>query len=132
MAIIYDPIAPVWTEEELEFLGETQGTDIKALAASEMSAGCHYRPYGGLDSDALLLLWEGWHHNVKISEPPSYDTAALLDHDLYPEVALRGLARVRRLLEPLIHSLSDVSVRWVVCRWFPTSQHILTRTPRNV
>lgn len=94
MTISSDVITLPWTDEERSFFAEAYGEEVAARLASPMPAGAHFRPYGGDDSDAVLFLWEAWHHHVKPSEPPpeSPDAAGYLDHELYPEVALRGLA----------------------------------------
>lgn len=64
----------------------------------ELPPGAHFRPYGGPGSDAVLMLWECWHHTDgvqgQILEPPSDSVDALLDHELYPEVVVRGLSRI--------------------------------------
>ena len=49
--------------------------------------GVHLRPWG---DDHLLLLWDHWHADCDVEEPP-VDVPSF-DADLYPEVCLRGLA----------------------------------------
>ena len=47
----------------------------------------HLRPWG---DDHLLLLWDYWHADHAVDEPP-VDVPSF-DSDLYPEVCLRGLS----------------------------------------
>lgn len=94
MSILVDAAAPLWHEGELEHLAEAHGQAAADRAGAVMAGGAHFRPYGGAASDAVLLLWEAWHHGVRPPEPPPDSADALLDHALYPEVALRGLARL--------------------------------------
>ena len=47
----------------------------------------HLRPWG---DDHLLLLWDYWHADYDVDEPPA--DAPSFDAELYPEVCLRGLA----------------------------------------
>ena len=93
MTISADTLTLRWSDEELAFFAEHYGQEMVARLTSPMPAGAHFRPYGGDGSDAVLFLWEAWHHGVKPTEPPPEDpdAAGYLDHDLYPEVALRGL-----------------------------------------
>lgn len=92
--ILVDPVAPVWGPGELEFVAETEGEAVAARAAAVMPGGAHFRPYGGEDSNAVLLLWEAWHHGIAPEEPPPDSAERYLDARMYPEVALRGLARL--------------------------------------
>lgn len=94
MTICNDPLKLSWSEEELEFVASLRGKEFADRAASLMPAGAHFRPYGGEGSDAVLMLWEAWHHGLHASEPPVDSADGLLDHDLYPEVVLRGLAQI--------------------------------------
>jgi sarcosine oxidase, subunit beta len=92
--ILTDAVSPIWHPEELEHLSETSGKTIADRASSIMAGGAHFRPYGGENSDAMLLLWESWHHGIEPAEPPPDSADCYLDHQLYPDIALRGLARV--------------------------------------
>jgi hypothetical protein len=92
--ILVDPAAPVWGPGELEFIADTEGAAVAERAGAVMPGGAHFRPYGGEDSNAVLLLWEAWHHGVAPVEPPPDSAERYLDARMYPEVALRGLARL--------------------------------------
>jgi hypothetical protein len=92
--ILTDAVAPMWGPGELEFVAETEGKEVAERAAAVMPGGAHFRPYGGEDSNAVLLLWEAWHHGVAPEEPPPDSAERYLDARMYPEVALRGLARL--------------------------------------
>lgn len=92
--ILVDPVAPEWLPEELDHVREAHGAAVADRAAAVMPGGAHFRPYGGEGSDACLLLWESWHHPIVPAEPPPASAAGYLDHDLYPDVAMRGLSRV--------------------------------------
>jgi glycine/D-amino acid oxidase-like deaminating enzyme len=94
MVISNDAVTPAFAPEELEFIAESRGQAVADKLASPLPPGAHFRPYGGPGSDAVLMLWEAWHHGVQPTEPPSEGVGHLLDHELYPEVVLRGLASV--------------------------------------
>lgn len=94
MTICNDGLKLDFQPEELEFLAEAHGQAVADKLASTLPAGAHFRPYGGKDSDAVLMLWECWHHGIQPSEPPVESASGLLDHELYPEVCLRGLAQI--------------------------------------
>jgi glycine/D-amino acid oxidase-like deaminating enzyme len=77
-----DPQMLGWEEEEREALAEDAETRWLTEA---FPSGVHTRPEGGEESQTILMLWE---YQTKVMEPvwpPKMD-------ELYPEVALRGLA----------------------------------------
>ncbi len=79
-----DPQSLPWAEEERQALAEDDET--RWLAGS-FPSGVHTRPEGGEESQTILMLWE---YQTKVMEPvwpPRMD-------EQYPEVALRGLARM--------------------------------------
>ena len=95
--ILTDAIAPVWLPGELDFLAETEGAATAARAGAIMSGGAHFRPYGGEKSNAVLMLWESWHHGVEAGrgdDAPPESANRFLETKLYPDICLRGLARV--------------------------------------
>lgn len=77
-----DPQRLLWSPEERGMLAEDPHL---AWLLDEMPAGAHTRPEGGMDSDAILLLWE---YHVEKAEPVF---PVPLD-DRYAEIALRGMA----------------------------------------
>ena len=81
-----DPQNLPWSEIERDFLAKEADT---RWLLEEMPAGAHTRPEGGVDSDIMLLLWEYKHHQVHPTSravvPPPLD-------EMYPEIALRGMA----------------------------------------
>ena len=93
-AILIDRAAPRWLPEELEHVAETVSREAADRAQSLMGGGAHFRPYGGEESNAVLMLWEAWHHGVEPSEPPPEAADQYLDRAMYPDVALRGLAQL--------------------------------------
>jgi len=105
--ILVDAVAPLWKPEELDYLADTAGKAVADRAGSIMAGGAHFRPYGGENSDAMLLLWESWHHGISPPEPPPDSADKFLDHKMYPEVALRGLAR----MVPGLQAYFDEDVR---------------------
>ena len=93
-AILIDRAAPKWLPEELDYVAETVSREAADRAQSLMGGGAHFRPYGGEESNAVLMLWEAWHHGVEPSEPPPEAADQYLDRAMYPDVALRGLAQL--------------------------------------
>lgn len=77
-----DPQSLPWEDEERAFLAKDPET---AWLTEPFPANVHTRPEGSGDSQNILLLWD---YQDKASEPiwpPQLD-------DVYPEIALRGLA----------------------------------------
>ena len=68
-------------------LEDAFGAATAAKLAGLAPAGVHLRPWGDRH---LLLLWDYWHADCDVEEPP-VDVPSF-DADLYPEVCLRGLA----------------------------------------
>jgi glycine/D-amino acid oxidase-like deaminating enzyme len=89
MMISLDPqtIWPVEDDDERAALAEAFGEAAAAKLTGTAGPGVHLRPYA---HDALLLLWEHWHGDWAVAEPPDLHPA--FDADLFPEVCLRGLA----------------------------------------
>ena len=89
MMISLDPqtIWPVDDDDERAGLAEAFGEAAAAKLTGTAGPGVHLRPYA---HDALLLLWEHWHGDWAVAEPPDLHPA--FDADLFPEVCLRGLA----------------------------------------
>lgn len=84
LTIWCDPIELAWSEEERAGIAADP-----ALAAllRPLPAGMHFRPEGGQASRWLLLLWTYHLEPVAPVFPPRFDP-------IYPEVAVRGLARM--------------------------------------
>jgi sarcosine oxidase, subunit beta len=79
-----DPQSLLWEEEERQALAEDEET---RWLTKSFPSGVHTRPEGGEGSQSILMLWE-YHTNVmEPIWPPEMD-------DQYPEIALRGLARM--------------------------------------
>ncbi|MGH7406979.1 MAG: NAD(P)/FAD-dependent oxidoreductase [Candidatus Methylomirabilales bacterium] len=79
-----DPLHLPWTAAEREALA-TSGETRWLL--DEFPAGVHFRPRGDADNPLLLVIWT---YDTKAQEPvwpPTFDRH-------YPEVLLRGLARM--------------------------------------
>jgi sarcosine oxidase subunit beta len=79
-----DPVTLAWSEEERAGLAEDP--DLRWLL-DPLPAGVHFRPEGGRDSRSLLLLWTYHIEPTPVVFPPTFDP-------FYPEVVLRGLARM--------------------------------------
>ena len=83
MLISLDPTR-IMDDDGLE---DVFGVATAAKLAGLAPAGVHLRPWG---DEHLLLLWDYWHADCDVEEPP-VDVPSF-DADLYPEVCLRGLA----------------------------------------
>lgn len=73
-----------WTEAERRMLA---ASDETRWLLGEFPAGVHFRPRGDADNPILLIIWT---YDTKAQEPvwpPTFDPQ-------YPEVLLRGLARM--------------------------------------
>jgi glycine/D-amino acid oxidase-like deaminating enzyme len=79
-----DPVRLAWSEEERRDLAADPEL---AWLLEDLPAGVHFRPEGGEDSRALLLLWTYHLEPCAPVQPPRFDP-------LYPEVVLRGIARM--------------------------------------
>jgi glycine/D-amino acid oxidase-like deaminating enzyme len=82
MSIWIDPVRLPWSEDERGALAVEH-----ARLLDELPAGVHGRPEGGGDSPIVLLVWTYDAGPVPATFPPVFDPA-------YPEVALRGIARM--------------------------------------
>jgi glycine/D-amino acid oxidase-like deaminating enzyme len=79
-----DPLYLPWTDAERQTLAANQET---RWLLEPFPAGVHFRPRGDADRSLLLVIWT---YDTKIQEPvwpPTFDA-------YYPEVLLRGLARM--------------------------------------
>jgi sarcosine oxidase, subunit beta len=79
-----DPQRLDWNDEERTLLGESPAT--RALL-DEFPEGVHARPEGPADSPIVLILWTYHADPVEPAFPVPVDPQ-------YPEIALRGLARM--------------------------------------
>jgi len=84
-----DPQALSWTEEERQMLNETEDT---RFMLDPFPQGVHARAEGPADSPIVLILWT--YHTEPI--PPTFP---IVVDPFYPEIALRGLARMLPALE---------------------------------
>ncbi len=84
MIIAADPVSLVWSDEERAELAEDEET---RPLLDPFPAGVHTRPDGGADSPVLLLLWS---YDAQPIEP----VFPLPVAPEYPELALRGMARL--------------------------------------
>jgi glycine/D-amino acid oxidase-like deaminating enzyme len=79
-----DPVYLLWSDEERQ---ELAGSEETRWLLQEFPAGVHFRPEGSEGSQILLILWT---YDIGAQEPvwpPTFD-----EH--YPEIVLRGLARM--------------------------------------
>ena len=89
-----DREAPLLIWDDPQYL-EWENGELKSLAADpetrwlteSFPSGAHTRPEGGPDSDIVILLWEYQSKKMAPLINPPLD-------DLYPEVALRGMAKM--------------------------------------
>ena len=84
-----DELQLPWREEERVLLGEDEETRYLLESFPE---GVHARPEGPHDSPIVLILWTYDIEPVQPTFPITYDPD-------YPEIALRGLARMLPALE---------------------------------
>ena len=84
MMIWNDPIELNWSPDERDEL--SANSDSRWLL-QELPGGVHFRPEGGEDSRALLMLWTYDMNPVDPIWPPIFDP-------IYAEVVLRGLTRM--------------------------------------
>jgi len=95
-----DPVQLLWTEEERQELAADKETH---WLLQTFPAGVHFRPEGGDHSPVLLALWT---YDVEVMEPswpPHFDP-------FYPEVILRGLARMAPGLARYVGRLRNLYV----------------------
>jgi sarcosine oxidase, subunit beta len=80
-----------WSDEERQFLEDEDDT---RWLLSDMPPGAHTRPEGSADSDIMVLLWEYKHKVGRTLEvhPTSEPVIPPPLDELYPEIALRGMA----------------------------------------
>lgn len=78
-----------WRAEEREFFAQDAGSNF---LLERFPAGVHARPEGPADSPIVLILWTYDLDPVAPTFPLSFDEA-------YPDIALRGLARMLPALE---------------------------------
>lgn len=87
-----DPVRLVWSEDERAELVADPET---RWLVETFPAGVHFRPEGGEGSKTLLALWTYDVHRQEPAWPPSFDP-------FYPEIVLRGLARLAPALATYI------------------------------
>lgn len=84
MLIWADPQRLPWSEEERRSLAADPEA---AFLLEEFAQGAHGRPEGPLDSPVVLLIWTYDEHRSPPTFPPQFEPH-------YPEIALRGIARM--------------------------------------
>lgn len=84
LTIWNDPLELLWSDEEREELATDPETQ---WLLDKFPAGVHFRPEGGEHSNVLLALWT---YDVEVMEP----VWPVRFDPFYPEIVLRGLARM--------------------------------------
>ena len=79
-----DPQSLPWSEDERAELSES--SDTRWLLQT-FPSGAHTRPEGPADSPMVLAMWDYHTSSMRPSFPPPFDP-------WYPDIALRGLARM--------------------------------------
>ena len=79
-----DPVVLPWSDEERAVLAQS---DEDRRLLEEFPSGVHGRPEGGAGSHTLLILWTYDMDPVEPTFPITFDPQ-------YPEIALRGMARM--------------------------------------
>ncbi len=87
-----DPVHLLWGEEER---AELAADPALSWLLNQFPAGVHFRPEGAGDSPMLLILWTYDLEAKEVIWPPQFDPD-------YPEIVLRGLARMVPGLAPYI------------------------------
>jgi glycine/D-amino acid oxidase-like deaminating enzyme len=100
LVIWSDPQRLDWSDEEREFLQEEPEGE---LLLGELPSGIHTRPDGGVDSPIILALWEYHTRRVEPAWPIAEDA-------LYPEVVMRGLARMIPGMRCYLHKMEKPRV----------------------
>ena len=100
LVIWSDPTKLVWSEEERAELAADEET---RWLVETFPPGVHFRPEGGEDSQILLGLWTYDVETMEPEWPPHFEP-------FYPEIVLRGLARLAPGLAPYIERPRKVYV----------------------
>ncbi|NJN54626.1 MAG: FAD-binding oxidoreductase [Anaerolineae bacterium] len=87
-----DPVHLLWSDEERT---ELAADPELSWLLKQFPAGVHFRPEGAGDSPMLLILWTYDLEAKEVVWPPQFDPD-------YPEIVLRGLARMVPGLAPAI------------------------------
>jgi glycine/D-amino acid oxidase-like deaminating enzyme len=95
LTIWADPLTIPWSREERAELGLAPA---HRRLLEELPAGAHGRPEGAGGSASVLGIWTYDVEPVEPAFPPKFDPA-------YPEVVLRGLARMVPAMEPYLRRL---------------------------
>lgn len=101
MMIWNDPVQLAWSDEEREELSADEET---RWLTEPFPAGVHFRPEGGSQAQTLLMLWT---YHLETMEPvwpiPPFEPE-------YPEIVLRGLARMIPALSVYFGRMSKPAV----------------------
>jgi glycine/D-amino acid oxidase-like deaminating enzyme len=92
MTLWADPIALPWSDDERAELG---ASGAHRALLGELPAGAHGRPEGAGESTSVLGIWTYGTEPVPPTFPPEFDP-------MYPEVVLRGLARMIPAMQPYL------------------------------
>ncbi len=79
-----DPVRLPWSDDERDMLAESSEHQY---LLNEFPSGVHGRPEGGAGAQTVLLLWTYDAQPVEVTFPLKFDPN-------YPEIALRGMARM--------------------------------------
>jgi glycine/D-amino acid oxidase-like deaminating enzyme len=90
----------VWSDEERSLLSEDPATHP---LLAELPAGVHCRPEGGAGSQSILILWP-------YDARPSPEVFPISHDPSFPEVALRGLARMIPALKAYIGQMPRAAI----------------------
>jgi glycine/D-amino acid oxidase-like deaminating enzyme len=95
LSIWADPVTLPWSDDER---AELAGSPARARLLHELPAGAHGRPEGAGESTTVLGIWTYHASPVEPVFPPAFDA-------LYPEVVLRGMARMIPAMAPYTERL---------------------------
>jgi sarcosine oxidase, subunit beta len=108
-----------WSEEERQSLEEDEET---RFLLDELPAGLHTRPEGDAHSSIILVLWKYRSYLIQPTWP-------LPEDSFFPDVALRGLARMLPGMQATIHKMARPQVDGGYYSHTPENRPLIGKLP---